>query len=136
MAEYRGSINGNQTLPAKDLTVATGQTIVKGDLVTLDATGKLVKAGAASANLLGVSDGANPQTEYEKANGIVVHKVRPSKDQVIEVDYTGGTPVVGTAYAINASQQINVADTTNPKTLKVVAIVRGKAHATVAISAI
>jgi hypothetical protein len=143
MPEYRGSIGGNSVLPAKDFDAATAGSIKKGDLVTLDATGKVVKLAATSANVLGVSEGINPQTDYEKNNNIEKHKVRTSLEQVVSIGYSSTAPIVGTSYAILVDagvQKLNTgaAVAGEVKTLKVVDVKssRGEAYVVIATGAL
>ena len=109
----------------------------KGDLVALNASGKVIRANAASAKAIGVvegfeflglvaqgqpyaatrasfNDSAQDTTKYP--NGIV--KVRVETDTVYRLPYTGGTPVVGTAYAIvldaAGDQKLNTGSVANP----------------------
>lgn len=133
MPEYRGSLTGESVLPAKDYAVATGQGLKKGDLVTLNASGELVKATSSSTNLLGVSEGKAIQTEYEESVNKLFHKVRPSNQQIIELEVTGGTPVIGQAYGITNDHKLDVGGTGS--LVKVIRLVNDKAWVTIAASA-
>lgn len=109
----------------------------KGDLVSLNAGGKIYRTKAADVKAIGViegfeftglvaqgqpyaatraswNDSAQDTTKYP--NGVV--KVRVETDTVYRIPYTGGTPVIGTAYAIvldaAGDQKLNVASVVNP----------------------
>jgi hypothetical protein len=109
----------------------------KGDMVSLNASGKTIRTKAADTKSIGVvegfeftglvaqgqpyaaaraswNDSAQDTTKYP--NGVV--KVRVETDSVYRVPYTGGTPIIGTAYAIvldaAGDQKLNVASVVNP----------------------
>lgn len=109
----------------------------KGDLVSLNASGKIIRTKAADAKAIGVIEGfeftglvaqgqpyaasrasfldsAQDTTRYP--NGVV--KVRIESDSVYRVPVTGSAPTLGTAYAIvldaAGDQKVNQASVTNP----------------------
>lgn len=132
MPEYRGSLTGDSVLPAKDYPVAVGQTLKKGDLVTL-VDGELVRATSSSPNLLGVSEGKAIQTEYEESANVLFHKVRPSNQQIIELEVVGGEPQIGQVYGITDNHELDASSTGT--LVKVIRVVNGKAWVTIAASA-
>jgi hypothetical protein len=128
----------------------------KGDLVALDATGKIIRVNAGSTKAIGVvegfeflglvaqgqpyaatrasfNDSAQDTTKFP--NGVC--KVRVETDTVYRVPYTGGVPVVGTAYAIvldaAGDQKLNTASVVNPL-VKVVDVDTTTANAYVTMS--
>lgn len=101
---------GNQVPVAKKFPVAASQTLKKGDAVILS-SGQLAKAGDGTGRVLGVmaqdSDGAAAGTEVlvYVAQPNFVWKATASADATNHV-------LASRAYDLNASQQVNVADTT------------------------
>ena len=108
--EYAYSTNGSDVLPAKNfkLNSTYAATATKGDVVKFNASQELVKAGSADTEVLGVLE----STVFE---GIGVApklgQVKLSEEAIYRTPFTGGTPVVGTVYPINASQVLNAGGT-------------------------
>jgi hypothetical protein len=102
---YRRSIVGDSVLPAKDYSIASGTTIVPGDIVRLNSSGEIVKATTTDTTILGIAEG----TDF--VNGKA--KVRISGEAVYQADFVGtGTLTVGVAYGIDGSGNLDTADTT------------------------
>lgn len=107
--EYAYATNGSDVFPAKNFKLASAYTNPqKGDVVKLNASQELVKAVAADTSVLGVLE----STVFEGlGKAPVFGQVKLSKQIVYKTPFTGGTPAVGTGYAINASQVLNVGAT-------------------------
>ena len=119
--EYAYSTNGSDVLPAKNFklngTYAT--TAKKGDVVKLDASQELVKAVAADTEVLGVLE----STVFEGLGKTPAFgQVKLSEEAIYRTPFTGTTPVVGTAYPINASQVLNGSGTGTGSIYKVIDI--------------
>lgn len=117
---YRRPIVGDAVIPAKDYKIASGTTIVPGDLVRLDGSGEIVKAATGSTTILGVAEG----TDF--VNGKA--KVRISGDAVYQADYVGaGALTIGVAYGIDGSGNLDTADT-SVTIARIVEVVDGKPY--------
>lgn len=102
---FRRSLLNDSVIPAKDYPIASGVTILPGDIVRLDSSGNIVKAVTGSTTILGIAEG----TDF--VNGKA--KVRISGDAVYQADFVGaGALTVGTAYGIDGSGNLDTADTT------------------------
>jgi hypothetical protein len=104
--EYAYSTNGSDVLPSKNfkLNSTYATTAKKGDVVALNPSQELVKAGATNTEVLGVLEA----TVFEGLlNTPKEGQVKLSGEAIYKTPFTGTTPVVGTAYPINASQVLN-----------------------------
>lgn len=117
MIRYRRTIGADAAMAVKDfeLDAAYAPTAKKGDLVKLNAAGKVVAAAAADVAVLGVYEG--PCVKMEKET-IVMGKVRTAPEAVYEMTFSGGTPVAdGTGYPIGLTAGdyfLNAAARTTP----------------------
>lgn len=109
----------------------------KGDLVSLNASGKIIRTKAADTKAIGVVEGFeftglvaqgqpyaatrasftdSAQDTSKYPNGVV--KIRVESDSVYRVPVSGSAPVLGTAYAIvldaAGDQKVNQASVVNP----------------------
>lgn len=117
---YRRPIVGDSVIPAKDYTIASGVTIVPGDLVRLNGSGLIVKATTSDTTILGVAEG----TDF--VNGKA--KVRISGDAVYQADFVGaGALTIGVAYGIDGSGNLDTADT-SVTIARIVEVVDGKPY--------
>jgi hypothetical protein len=117
---YRKPISGDAVIPAKDYTIASGVTVVPGDLVRLDSSGDIVQATSVSTNILGVAEG----TDF--VNGKA--KVRISSDAVYQADVAGtGTLTIGVAYGITDDAEFDTDDVTGT-IARIVEVVDGKPY--------
>jgi hypothetical protein len=117
---YRRPIEGDAVQPVKDFTIASGVTIVQGDIVKLDSSGNVIKSVADDTVVLGVAEG----TDF--VNGKA--KVRLAADAVYEAEYVGaGALTIGKAYGINGSSQMDTAEVT-ALLVKIVEVVNGKPY--------
>lgn len=117
---YRKPITGDAVQPVKDYVIASGTTIVLGDLVRLNGSGQIVKAATGDTSILGVAEG----TDF--VNGKA--KIRISPDAVYEADYVGaGALTPGTAYGIDGSGNLDTADTT-VTIARILEVVNGKPY--------
>lgn len=111
--EYLKSLDNSQPMVV-DLKIAASQTIVAGDLLVI-ASGKGTKAGAAATAVFGIAQ-ADITTggSVTDANSIPVLVI--NEKSVLKFTYTGtaatSANLWGTAYDINSSQVIDMADTT------------------------
>jgi signal peptidase I len=130
--EFAYAKTGDGVLPAKNFELAAGYTPVKGDVVKFDASQKLVKAVAADTSVLGVLESA-----VFEGVGVAVKtgQVKYSNEAVYRTPYTGTTPVIGTAYPINASQVLNGSGTTGGLIYKVIGLDTANSIAYVTITA-
>lgn len=107
IVQTRGS-----SIPAPNLEYFTAgaAAITKGELLTLTAGLLVIATGAVTAKYIAAADA------LADATNVPVYPF--DENQVGIVGYTGGTPVVGTAYDSDATGLLlNTADTTNPKLL-------------------
>lgn len=110
---YRRNLSGNDSIiPAKlyELDETYAATAKRGDLVKLNASGKVVKAVAGDTAVLGVLETIEIKKESEtKTYG----SVRSGSGAIYEVPASAGGAKVGLAYGITADQAVDVANTTN-----------------------
>jgi hypothetical protein len=102
--EYAYATNGSDVFPSKNFKLASAYTNpTKGDVVKLNNSQELVKAGAADAEVLGVLE----STVFEGL-GVApkIGQVKLSNEAVYRTPFTG-TIAVGGKYAINANQVLN-----------------------------
>jgi hypothetical protein len=117
---YRRPLQGDAVQPVKDYPIASGTTIVPGDIVRLDSNGEIVKAATGSTTVLGVAEG----TDF--VNGKA--KVRLAPDAVYEAEFVGaGALTVGTAYGIDGNSKMDTADT-SVLVVKIVEVVNSKPY--------
>lgn len=107
--EFAYATSGDGVLPAKNFPLASAYItagVAKGDVVKFNGSQQLIKAVAADTEVLGVLESA-----VFEGVGVAVKtgQVKYSGEAVYRTPYTGGTPVVGSAYPINASQVLNAA---------------------------
>jgi len=124
---YRKSIDGDAVIPAKPypLDSAYAATAKIGDVVKLDGSGKVVKAGSGDTAVLGVIQGLSfeglgnpPKTAH----------VCISPNAVYEADKVGGGALtVGTAYGIDDDSNLDTADTATA-IAKIVEVVNDKPY--------
>jgi hypothetical protein len=125
--EYAYATNGSDVFPSKNFSLADAYASVakKGDVVKLNASQKLEKAGAADTEVLGVLEA----TVFEGLGKTPVFgQVKLSGEAVYKTPFTGTTPVVGTAYPINASQVLNGSGTGAGSIYKVIDIKGSNAY--------
>ena len=127
MFTFAYNLNGDSAITIKDFPVAAGYTPAKGDLVYLNGSGQITSAAINTATALGVVSDKNftgliaSGQPYAAAtdsgtinNGAVKGKVYMDASAVYRVPATGGTPVVGTQYAVAISSgdyKLDVANT-------------------------
>jgi len=114
MFHYRKTDGGDAIQPIPDFEIDATFAATKpkvGQLVKLNGSSQVIAAAAGDAKILGVFEGFNVQRETESPKTC---KVRVSNKEIYEADVVGGTPVVGTAYNIDANSNVNVAATTTP----------------------
>ncbi len=117
---YRRPVVGDAVQPVKDYPIASGTTIVPGDIVRLDSNGEIVKAATGSTTVLGVAEGTG------FVNGKA--KVRVTGDAVYQADFVGaGALTVGTAYGIDGSGNLDTADT-SVTIARIIEVVDGKPY--------
>lgn len=129
---YRRNTNSPDATPVAKpykLNATYAATAQRFDLVKLDANGEVVKAAAADTSVLGVL-----QTVLIKIQGETdtYGEVMTTPGAVFEVPASAAGAKVGTAYGINASQNIDVANTTT--TVAKVVAVRSNGNLDVVIS--
>jgi len=116
---YRRPIEGDAVEPVKDYPIASGVTIVQGDIVKLS-SGEIVKAVTGDTAVLGVAEG----TDF--VNGKA--KVRIAPSAVYEAEYVGaGALTVGTSYGIDGNRKMDTADT-SVLVVRIVEVVNGKPY--------
>lgn len=116
---YRRPIEGDAVEPVKDYPIASGVTIVQGDIVKLS-SGEIVKAVTGDTAVLGVAEG----TDF--VNGKA--KVRIAPSAVYEAEYVGaGALTVGTSYGIDGNSKMDTADT-SVLVVRIVEVVNGKPY--------
>jgi hypothetical protein len=117
---YRKPIEGDAVEPVKDFTIASGVTIVQGDIVKLDSSGLIVKAVTGDTTVLGVAEG----TDFVNKKA----KVRIAPSAVYEAEFVGaGALTIGTAYGIDGNSKLDTADT-SVTIAKIVEVVNGKPY--------
>lgn len=125
--KYRKSIDGDAVQPVKDypLDPTYASAAKPEDVVCLNDSGQLVKAGTGDTEVLGVLEGVNFEGMCKPPK---VGKVRISPNAVYEVDYVGtGSLTVGAEYGIDGDSNLDTNDTTN-KIAKIVEVVDGKPY--------
>lgn len=116
---YRRPIEGDAVEPVKDYPIASGVTIVQGDIVKLS-SGEIVKAVTGDTAVLGVAEG----TDFVNKKA----KVRIAPSAIYEAEYVGaGALTVGTAYGIDGNSKMDTADT-SVLIVKIVEVVNGKPY--------
>lgn len=118
--EFRGNVDGNIPVPAIDVPATTAYfaTAKANDPVVMNASGEIVRATATDAVLYGVL----AAREYMRSTELPkIVKVRTSRSAAYEVKIAAGTPVVGTAYNLNAAGELD-ATLTTAASVKVVKI--------------
>lgn len=116
---YRRPIEGDAVEPVKDYPIASGVTIVQGDIVKLS-SGEIVKAVTGDTAVLGVAEG----TDF--VNGKA--KVRIAPSAIYEAEYVGaGALTVGTSYGIDGNSKMDTADT-SVLVVRIVEVVNGKPY--------
>lgn len=110
--EYRYNKSGVGITPAFDMEADDTyyDAFKPNDPVKRNASGKIVRATATDASILGV---AVAREIFRKGETPKYVKVRTDKQAVYEVKIAAGTPVVGTAYELNAAGELNAAATAN-----------------------
>ena len=115
--EFRYSLGGDSVLPCLDFDIdATYTNPKKGDLVKLNANGKVVKAAPGDTAVLGVSEGPYFEGLENPPKRV---KVRTSPLAVYEIPYVGTTKTsltdadIGAVFDIDANQNLNLDDTAN-----------------------
>lgn len=95
--EFRRARLGDSAQPVRDfeLDAVYAPNAKFGDIVKLNATGKVVAAATNDILVLGVFLGKNPKLDVET---VVTGKVRTSSDAIYEVTVTGAGPTVGKSY--------------------------------------
>lgn len=124
---YRKSIDGDAVQPVKDypLDPAYASAAKPEDVVRLNASGQLVKAGTGDTEVLGVLEGVNFEGMCKPPK---VGKVRISPNALYEADYVGTGPLtVGAEYGIDDNGNLDT-DNTTTKIAKIVEVVNGKPH--------
>jgi hypothetical protein len=103
--EYAYATNGSDVFPSKNFPLASAYaaTAKKGDVVKLNNSQQLEKAGASDTEVLGVLEA----TVFEGiGNTPKVGQVKLSGEAIYRTPFTG-SPVVGGSYAITSSQVLN-----------------------------
>lgn len=118
--EFSYATSGDGVLPAKNFKLASSYTNPKkGDVVKLNPSQELVKAGVTDSEVLGVLE----STVFEgQGVPVTTGQVKYSQEAVYKTPYTGANPVVGTSYAILADQTIDGANAGTGKIYKVIAV--------------
>lgn len=110
--EFRGNDSGQVPVPAPDVVADTAYYVVAkpNDPVVLNGSGQVVRAAATNAKLYGVL----AAREYMRGTELPkIVKVRTSRSALYEVPIDAGTPVVGTAYELNAAGNLDATKTAN-----------------------
>lgn len=119
--EYAYGTSGDGVIAAKnfELDSTYASSAKKGDVVKFNASQKLVKAGAADAEVLGVLE----STVFE-GQGVTptIGQVKYSQEAVYRTPYSGTAPVVGTSYSITPAQLIDGANAGAGKIYKVIGL--------------
>lgn len=104
--EFRGSLNGAIPVPAIDVSAdaAYFAAAKPNDPVKIDGSGNVVRATATDAKLYGVVAAREFMRATETPK---IVKVRTSREALYEVKIAAGTPVVGTAYELNAAGDLD-----------------------------
>lgn len=133
--EFAYTTTGDGVLPAKNFPLASTYVtagVAKGDVVKLNGSQQLIKAVAADTEVLGVLESA----VFEGIGvPVTTGQVKYSGEAVYRTPYTGTTPVIGTAYPINASQVLNGSGTGAGSIYKVIGLDTANSIAYVKITA-
>lgn len=123
--EFSYATSGDGVVPAKNFPLATAYaaTAKKGDVVRLNASQELEKAGASNSEVLGVLESV-----VFEGQGVTpkLGQVKYSQDAVFRTEYSGTVaPTVGVSYALlnNTTQEIDQANVGTGKIYKVVEVI-------------
>ncbi|MMZ47363.1 hypothetical protein D1872_90070 [compost metagenome] len=110
--EYRGNLSGVGITPALEMEAddAYFEVAKPNDPVKQNASGKIVRATATDTSITGVLAARDILRKGETPKHV---KIRTDRQAFYEVKVAAGTPVVGTAYELNADAELDATATTN-----------------------